>query len=187
MGQGLLCLFQWISGTYASTPTAPRCSHHQTMVVNQPIEPYFSKYPSPAHTSYSMPYQLANPISIVHLDHLSHQYPVDIVICHCLCLTNSVQPSTLSTYSAGLLRFTKFCNDIGIPESECMPASESLLSHFIVSHGATSVGKGTMWSWLEGLHLWHQINETPWNGSHMLRKFVMSASKFSPAESKHDK
>ena len=85
-----------------------------------------------------------NPFGIVNLDHLSHQYPVDIVICHCLCLTNSVQPSTLSSYSAGLLRFTKFCNDIGIPESECMPASESLISHFIVSHGATSVGKGIM-------------------------------------------
>ena len=87
----------------------------------------------------------------------------------------------------GLLSSTKILNNIGILESEHMPALESHLSHFIVSWGEASVGKGTMQSWLEGLHLCHQINEAPCNGSHMLRKVVVGASKFVPAESKHDK
>ena len=81
----------------------------------------------------------------------------------------------------------KFCDDLGIPESDCMPGSESLLSHFIAAWGAALVGKGTMQSWLEGLHLWHQINEAAWNGGHILRKVVTGLAKFAPAESRHAK
>jgi len=68
-----------------------------------------------------------------------------------------------------------------------MPASESLLSHFIESWGTASVGKGAMWLWLEGLHLWHQINEAPWNGGHMLRKAVTGMAKFASAKARHAK
>ena len=63
-----------------------------------------------------------------------------------------------------------------------MPNSESLLSHFIASCGAASVSKSAMQSWLEGLQIWNQINEAPWNGSHSLKRVVMGASKFVPSD-----
>jgi len=52
----------WVSGTCVPTPTAPRCSHHQTAVVNQPTELNFTKSSLSPHTSYSMHYQLVDPI-----------------------------------------------------------------------------------------------------------------------------
>jgi len=38
----------------------------------------------------------------------------------------------------------QFCDDYGIPESECMPAMESLLTHFLVTWCAASVRKSAM-------------------------------------------
>ena len=91
---------------------------------------------------------------------------------HHLCLANSILPLTLNNYSVGLLHFTKFCDDHNLLEAECMPTSESLLSHFIASCVAASVGKGAMSSWLEGLQLWHQVNEDPWHGGQALKRVV---------------
>ena len=91
--------------------------------------------------------------------------------------------STVGNYWAGLLRFTKFCNDSRIPELEQMPAFESLLSHFIALRGAASMSKSAMHSWLEGLWIWHQINEAPWNGSHALKRVIAGASIFSLTDS----
>ena len=52
------------------------------------------------------------PYGLAHLDHLSHQYPV---ICHHLCLANSVQPSTLSNYSASCEGYTTPYNESPFP------------------------------------------------------------------------
>src|SRR5882724_2268289 len=54
---------------------------------------------------------LTHTYGLVHLDVLSHQFPVDIITCCHLCLANSIQPSTLSNYLASLLRFMKFSDD----------------------------------------------------------------------------
>jgi len=43
-----------------------------------------------------------------------------------------------------------------------MPAPKWLLSHFIATTGAGSVGVGAMRSWLLGLELWHIVNLAPW-------------------------
>ena len=49
-----------------------------------------------------------------------------------------------------------------------MPASEFLLSMFITICSLGLVGNSAMKTWLEGLQLWHTINDTPWHGSHLL-------------------
>jgi len=77
----------------------------------------------------------------------------------------------------------KFCDDYTIPKSEHMPALEYRLSHFIATQSAASMGKHAMRSWLEGLQLWHQINEAPWHGGHMLRRMVTGAAKLALAKS----
>ena len=127
------------------------------------------------------------PYGIARLDHLSCQFPLDIIIHRHLCLANCILCLTLSKYAAGLLHFMKFCDDYAVPESDRMPASESLLSHFIATCGAASDGKSAMRSLLEGLRLWHQINEAPWYGSHMLKRVVTGALKLTPTESTQPK
>src|SRR5882724_6434773 len=38
-----------------------------------------------------------NPYGPAHLDHLSHQFPIDILICHCLCLATVSSPLPSAT------------------------------------------------------------------------------------------
>jgi len=102
------------------------------------------------------------PYGIAKLDQASHLFPTHEIIRHCLTMANSVLPSTLSNYSSGLARFTKFCDDFRIPEEDRMPASELVLSMFISNRVAGSVSKSTMRTWTEGLRLWHIINDAPW-------------------------
>jgi len=97
--------------------------------------------------------------------------------------TNYILLSTLNSYAAGLVHFTNFCDDSNIPEEDRMPASESLLSHFIASHSAGSVGLCSMKTWLEGICLWHHINEAPWQGHAILNRTLNGVAKFSPIES----
>ena len=123
------------------------------------------------------------PYRIAHLDSLSSLFPPDIIIRCRLCIANSIQPSTLSNYSSGLLRFTIFCDDYNVPEMDCMLASESLLSLFISTRGTASVGKGAMKTWLEGIRLWHEINKASWHSGRMLKRVISGAAKFAPAES----
>ena len=77
---------------------------------------------------------------------------------HCVLL------DTLKNYAAGLSCFIKFCDNFAIPEIKCMPASEVLLSTFVSTHGAGSVGKSAIKTWLLGVKLWHRINNAQWHG-----------------------
>ena len=87
-------------------------------------------------------------------------------------LHDSLAPNTRSTYGAGLLRFTQFCDSEKIPEPKRMPASYFLISAFIAEHSGTVSGK-TIKGWLSGLKAWHIANHAPWHGNddmvHMLR------------------
>jgi len=83
-------------------------------------------------------------------------------------MANCILPSMLSNYSSGLIHFTKFCDDFQVPEADCMPASETLLSMFISTYATGSVSKGTMGTWVKGLYLWHIINDSPWHGDSIL-------------------
>ena len=66
-----------------------------------------------------------------------------------------------------------------------MPASKSLLSIFITTHGAGRVGKGTLLSWLSGLQLWHIISGAPWNGGAHLSQAIKGVASFAPSSSFH--
>ncbi len=67
----------------------------------------------------------------------------------------SVSEGTLQNYGAGLLRFTQFCDIHGIPEASRMPASETLLSIFVVEIGAGKKSASSIDSWLSGF--WYLI------------------------------
>jgi len=95
----------------------------------------------------------------------------------------SVNPKTLSNCSASILRFTQFCDALNIPEYICMPAPKWLLSIFVTTHGAGSVGGGAIKSWLLGLEFWHLINGAPWYGASHLRKTAKVSHTLAPLTS----
>ncbi|KAF7300880.1 hypothetical protein MKEN_01314300 [Mycena kentingensis (nom. inval.)] len=73
-------------------------------------------------------------------------------------------PNSTSSYAAGLLRFTQFCDEHGVSEEDRMPASHVLLSAF-VAQNAGSVGGEAVGNWLSGLKAWHDANGAPWHGN----------------------
>ncbi|KAJ7241004.1 hypothetical protein B0H12DRAFT_47120 [Mycena haematopus] len=78
-------------------------------------------------------------------------------------LLGAHDPETLESYGVDLLRFHQFCDRLGIPESDRMPADCSLLSTFVADVAGSCTGK-CIRSWLDGLHLWHTYNDAPWHG-----------------------
>jgi hypothetical protein len=123
------------------------------------------------------------PYGLDHLSQLELSFPLDVIIQNHLVVTQSLSPATLSNYAAGLIRFTKFCDDFHVSEQDRMPASEALLSIFITARGTGSVRKGAMQAWLEGLELWHHINHAPWFGGKALKRSVDGAAKHAPPSS----
>ena len=113
----------------------------------------------------------------------SIEFPNDILAKRRTILSHAVKPTTLSNYAAGLIRFTKFCNNYAIPERDRMPASKKLLVTFVTTRGAGSVGGGTINSWISGIKLWHQINFAPWHGGEILKRAIESASHSAPKSS----
>ena len=91
-----------------------------------------------------------------------------------------VLPNTLKNYAAGLSHFTNFCDNFTIPEIECIPTSELLLSTIITSHGAGLVSKGTIKTWLLGIELWHCINDAPWLSGAVLQWAVQGSVRLAP-------
>jgi len=160
----------------------PRLSSNpQNCIVPNPLHP-------PVLTSECITKWLT-PYGIAKLDTLALNFPIDIITHHCLCIINSIQPLTLSNYSTGLLHLSKFCDNYKVPEVDCMPASESMLSLFIAPCGMGSVSKGAIKSWLEGIHMWHEVNDAPWYGSHIFKRVISGTAKFTPPDSiqpKHD-
>ncbi|KAJ7108685.1 hypothetical protein C8R44DRAFT_585175, partial [Mycena epipterygia] len=70
---------------------------------------------------------------------------------------------TRESYGAGLLRFHQFCDCKGISESARLPADRFLLAAFVAASIGSCSGK-CIRNWLNGLHLWHMYNNTPWHG-----------------------
>ena len=104
------------------------------------------------------------PFGIRSMEQRAHLLPPHIITHERLLVTCAIAPKTLSNYGASLIRFHRFCDDMHIPEELRMPSPEWLLSAFLMSRGAGSVGKGTMTAWLQGLRLWHTVNHAPWFG-----------------------
>lgn len=86
---------------------------------------------------------------------------------------DGLAPNTRTSYAAGILRFTQFCDEWNIPEAHRMPASSTLLAAFASSYVGHYRGK-TINQWLSGLCSWHIINHAPWFGDderlHLIRK-----------------
>ena len=58
--------------------------------------------------------------------------------------------------------------------------SKARLTMFITCHGTASVLSSTLYHWLLGLELWHEINGAPWHGHSTLRCAVKAAALLAP-------
>ena len=78
---------------------------------------------------------------------------------------DSLAPGTRSTYAAGILRFTQFCDSWHISEDARMPASATLLAAFVAQCRGLYAGN-TVRSWLSGIRSWHIYHQADWHGDH---------------------
>src|SRR5882724_3300818 len=120
------------------------------------------------------------PFGLTKIAELNTHLPPLIITCQRVVLGKAVNAKTPSNYSAGLLQFTQFCDNMGILKELRMPAPEWLLSHFITTKGAGSVGAGAMKTLLLGLELWHVINFVPWHGAAHLKWAAQGAQTCTP-------
>ncbi|EAU89100.1 hypothetical protein CC1G_08508 [Coprinopsis cinerea okayama7 len=89
--------------------------------------------------------------------------PPGLISSSFVTLMGALAPNTRSTYAAGILRFTQFCDKYGVSEEERMPASYALLTGFM-SEWSGKKGDGTIRGWLAGVRAWHQFHHAPWFG-----------------------
>ncbi|RDX48815.1 hypothetical protein OH76DRAFT_1351914 [Lentinus brumalis] len=90
-----------------------------------------------------------------------------------------LEPDTAKNYGAGLLRFTQFCDELGIQEEGRMPAPEYLLAAFLARHAGTVQHK-TMGNWLSGLRIHHAVNGASWSGDMLVKYAKKGAKKLNP-------
>jgi hypothetical protein len=116
------------------------------------------------------------PFALDRLNDLEKSFPHDVIVKNRIVMAQCVAPETLSNYAAGLIRFTKFCDDFSVNELDRMPASENLLSLFVSTTGAGNVGRSAIHTWVESLELWHRLNGAPWQ----VGKLFVARSKVRP-------
>lgn len=80
-----------------------------------------------------------------------------------MTIRGALAPNTKSSYAAGILRWTQFCDKYSIDETSRMPASFALICGFIAEHKGLQSG-GTIKGWLSGIRSWHLVNHAPWHG-----------------------
>ncbi|KAJ7465708.1 hypothetical protein FB451DRAFT_1138277 [Mycena latifolia] len=168
------------------TPSRPQTARKSTGPRTS-SNPYNRLKPSPLRPSVLAKDRIMTwktPYSFHSLRSLSSSFPPDLILRWQQVLGASVDGKTHGSYGAGLLRFNHFCDLHNIPESQRMPASESLLSIFISSYGAGRVSSGTVSTWLAGLQLWHAVNNAPWAGDALLSRTRKGVSKLEPPSSR---
>ncbi|KAJ3567307.1 hypothetical protein NP233_g6448 [Leucocoprinus birnbaumii] len=106
---------------------------------------------------------------------LSRNLPVQLVLSSRSVALKGLAPSTLTSYGAGLLRFTQYCDIMGISEGARMPASVTLLASFADKAVGFYSGK-TVGTWLSGIRCWHVINQATWYGDDPLVKLAHTAA-----------
>ena len=103
------------------------------------------------------------PFGSRHQADVAQRLPPPLVESAMVAVRGALAPNTKSTYAAGPLRFTQFCDKWDISEEARMPADYALLCAFIGEYKGLQSGN-TIRSWLAGLRSWHIMNHAPWYG-----------------------
>jgi hypothetical protein len=140
------------SGTRTTTPRNPQVGRGS---LPNPLRPHVAAADrlQSWHTPYSLIFQ----------QEVRKRFPPDAADAIFRTIQGALAPATKSTYGAGILRFTQYCDEMRIPESDRMPAPFILLVAFISAHVGKVSGR-TVKAWLSGLKAWHDTWHAPWNG-----------------------
>jgi hypothetical protein len=103
------------------------------------------------------------PFGSRHQRDVASRLPPPLLESAMMAVRGALAPNTKSTYAAGPLRFTQFCDKWAISEEARMPADYALLCAFIGEHKGLYSGN-TIRSWMSGLRSWHIMNHAPWYG-----------------------
>lgn len=106
-----------------------------------------------------------SPFALQKREHLKSNLPGPLVDAAFRVVSDSLAPSTKSTYAAGILRFHQFCDSWAISEEARMPASPTLLAAFVGQCSGSYAGN-TIRSWLAGIRAWHIAHQASWFGDH---------------------
>jgi len=128
------------------------------------------------------------PHSICHCQSLEQSLPSPLVNSAFMAIRGALAPNTRTTYAAGVMRFTQFCDHWDIDEEARMPASYALLCTFIGEYKGKQAG-GTIHSWMAGIWGWHHANHAPWYGDdewvHLARISANKKGHNTSAQSRH--
>ena len=133
----------------------PRKPHAGRKISQNPLRPHVS--------AADRLFTWDTPHAARHRQHLIASLPPDLVNSAMMSIRGAYAPNTKTTYAAGTLRFTQFCDTWHIDEEARMPASYPLLCAFIGEHKGRQAGN-TIRSWLSGIRAWHVVNHAPWFG-----------------------
>jgi len=94
---------------------------------------------------------------------------------------------TLAAYGSGLLNFHVYCDQKGIPDDQCMPASPILINTFISSLAGTYSGS-TIDNYVYGIRAWHILHGVRWQmDTAELEALLKLAEKTTPLTSRRKK
>ncbi|KAJ7577742.1 hypothetical protein C8J56DRAFT_898894 [Mycena floridula] len=123
------------------------------------------------------------PASVSHQSDLEGQLSAPAIRKLNEVLLSSWAHDTKTSYGAGLLHFTQFCDRECIPEKHRMPASKILLAGF-AADAAGTVSDSCISSWFSGLAAWHIVNGADWHGDDsFIKKVKRGAAKLAPSSS----
>jgi len=150
-----------------SEPLPTPCIHPSTRII-QPRKPQngcsiVTSHLRPHVAAADRLFSWDTPFGIRHRDKLAEILPPPLVNSALMAIRGALAPNTKSTYGAGPLRFTQFCDKWSISEEARMPAYYPLLCAFIAEHKGLQLGN-TIKSWMSGLRSWHVVNHAPWYG-----------------------
>ena len=104
-----------------------------------------------------------------------------------IVMGKSWEESTLAAYGSGLLNFHVYCDQKGIPEEECTPASPILANAFISSLAGTYSGS-TIDNYVYGVWAWHILHGVRWQmDTAELEALLRVAEKSAPPSSRRKK
>ncbi|KAJ7749078.1 hypothetical protein DFH07DRAFT_746906 [Mycena maculata] len=88
-------------------------------------------------------------------------------------------PAMLDKYDNGLAHFLSYCDEMEVPTSFRLPASEFLLCAFAASF-AGSLASSTVENKLNGVRAWHIINNVEYKGSLRLNYVMKGVANLAP-------
>ncbi|KAF5393253.1 hypothetical protein D9757_000765 [Collybiopsis confluens] len=91
-------------------------------------------------------------------------------------MIGALASASLTSYGSGLLRFHQFCDKMGIPKADCMPADDQLIIGFIGFY-LGEVGGSCVKNWLSGLCAWHDFHDAPWPSDSWRIRFARTGAR----------